>query len=62
MSKVNFDTYWTLDDFSVEGTCQSCQERKLVAYTANPYAEDMFGDDRPMWICAECHYESGRDV
>jgi hypothetical protein len=35
---------------------------KDVTWGADPYNEDINGDDTPMWMCRSCHNKSAMDI
>lgn len=44
-----------------DGKCRSCggQSARLAPC---PYAQEINGDDRPVWLCADCRHERAMDI
>jgi hypothetical protein len=46
--------------------CELCKreetEENPVEYRPNPFNYEINGDDTPMYICDECHYELARNI
>jgi hypothetical protein len=46
-----------------EHKCCSCGKvGDDVTYGSDPYAEEVNGDDTPVWECEECRYQSRLDI
>ena len=45
-----------------DARCESCGTTEDVVYGADPFAEDVHGDDTPVWMCGNCRYESAMDI
>lgn len=43
-------------------TCSHCDERKECEWMPDPYEQEIYHDDTPMWICDECAYQCARDI
>jgi len=45
--------------------CVECGElfdREDIKYAPDPFAEEINGDDTPVWECDECRYQSYMDT
>ena len=42
--------------------CGSGKVGDDVIYGPDPYAEDVVGDDTPVWECEKCRYDSAQDI
>jgi hypothetical protein len=43
-------------------TCITCGTTENLEYGPDPFAEEIHGDDTPVWECEACRYESARDI
>ena len=45
--------------------CSSCNnlfEQKDMIYGPDPFREEICGDDDPVWLCDDCHYDSCMEI
>lgn len=42
--------------------CCECGTTEDVTFEADPYAEEIGGDDTPVWECGECRHESAMSI
>jgi hypothetical protein len=42
--------------------CPECGLLAECTYDADPFREDIHADATPVWECAQCRYESARDI
>lgn len=43
-------------------TCISCGCDNDLDWWPDPFADEIGGDDAPVWMCEQCREESARDV
>ena len=46
----------------VQKVCVSCGGTENLEWGPDPYAEEIRGDDTPVWECVHCREESARDI
>lgn len=44
-----------------DNACERCGDVPAF-YGTDPYAEEICGDDREIWLCRKCIYESVMDI
>ncbi len=51
------------DESQIEySKCCECGTTEDLEYGPDPMAEEIDGDDTPVWECKECRYQSGMDI
>jgi len=46
-------------------TCESCGKLfclRHITFDADPFADEIGGDDTPVWECDPCRHESAMDI
>lgn len=43
-------------------TCRKKYEETEMVYGPDPFAEEIYGDETPMWLCDDCHEQSRLDI
>lgn len=43
-------------------TCGSCESTNGVTLGPNPYRHELFGDETPVWLCADCRFDLKMDT
>lgn len=42
--------------------CPVCGEDKELFYGPDPYAQELYDDETPVWQCSDCAHESAMDI
>lgn len=45
-----------------EGYCGTLHSESEMSYGPDPYADEILGDNTPIWLCRECWNQSENDV
>lgn len=51
-----------MGDVPVPRPCEQCGTTDDVSFDANPYAEEIHGNNTPVWLCRSCRRELALDV